>query len=70
MAREVMTDAEVAEFFGISKRTFQGRVAKPAKGEINPNDAKPQTIGGRRFWLRENVERLAGITTTRKDNKK
>ena len=62
-----MTDAEVAEFFGISKRTFQGRVAKPVLGEINPNDAKPQWIGGRRFWLRRNVERLAGMESTGKE---
>lgn len=70
MAREVMTDAEVAEFFGISKRTFQGRVAKPVLGEINPNDAKPQLIGGRRFWLRRNVERLAGMESTGKQTER
>jgi len=57
----VMTDGEVAAFFGISKRTLQRRVAEPMKGEIDPNDAKPKAIGGRRFWLRENIERLAGM---------
>lgn len=61
MEKPVMTDAEVAAFFGISKRTLQRRVLKPEAGEIDPNKAEPQTIGGRRFWLRENVERLAGI---------
>lgn len=57
----VMFDADVAAFFGISVKTLQRRVAKPAKGEINPNDAHPVTIGSRRLWLREDVERLVGI---------
>ena len=35
----IMTDKDVAKFFGISVRTLM-----------------------RRFWLRENMERLAGIT--------
>ena len=61
MNRSIMTDAEVAEFFGISKRTFQRRVLNPVEGEINPNDAKPEYIGGRRFWVRTDIEKLAGI---------
>ena len=61
MNNAVMTDADVAAFFGIAKRTLQRRVLAPAKGEIDPNDAHPQTIGGRRFWLRDNIERLAGM---------
>ena len=61
----VMFDADVAAFFGITVKTLQRRVATPAKGEINPNDARPKTIGGRRFWLRKNVERLAGIEATK-----
>lgn len=56
----IMTDQEVADYFGLPVRTFQRRVLKPVSGEINPNDAKPQRLGGRRFWLRVNVERLAG----------
>ena len=59
----VWFDADVAAFFGISVKTLQRRVMRPAKGEINPNDAHPQTIGGRRLWLREDVERLLGIGT-------
>ena len=70
MAREVMTDAEVAEFFGIHKRTLQGRILKPVPGEINPNDARPQVIGGRRFWLRANVERLAGMESKGKETER
>lgn len=57
----VMFDADVAAFFGISVKTLQRRVARPVEGEINPNDAHPVTIGSRRLWLREDVERLVGI---------
>lgn len=64
----VWFDADVAAFFGISVKTLQRRVARPVKGEIDPNDAHPQTIGGRRLWLREDVERLIGIGTQRKGN--
>ena len=66
----VMFDVDVAAFFGITVKTLQRRIATPAKGEINPNDAHPQTIGGRRLWLREEVERLVGIGEPRKDNRR
>lgn len=66
----VMFDADVAALFGISVKTPQRRIATPAKGEINPNDARPQMIGSRRLWLREDVERLVGIGTPRKDNRR
>lgn len=56
-----MFDRDVAEFFGVSVRTIQRRVRKPETGEIDLNKAEPQTIGNRRFWLRANVERLAGM---------
>ncbi len=62
----VMFDADVAAFFGISVKTLQRRVLRPVKGEIDPNGARPQTIGGRRLWLRENVERLVGLGPTRR----
>lgn len=65
----VMFDADVAAFFGIDKRTLQRRILRPVPGEINPNDAHPQRIGSRRLWLREDVERLVGIGTPRKDNR-
>ena len=58
----IMTDKDVAKFFGISVRTLMRRLDKPLAGEIDPNLGKPRKIGGRRFWLRENVERMAGIT--------
>ena len=66
----VMFDADVAAFFGISVKTLKRRIATPVKGEINPNDALPQMIGSRRLWLREDVERLVGIGTPRKDNRR
>lgn len=66
----VMFDADVAAFFGIDKRTLQRRMLRPVPGEINPNDAHPATIGGRRLWLREEVERLVGIGTPRKDTRR
>ena len=62
----IMFDADVAAFFGISVKTLQRRVASPGKGEINPNDAHPVAIGGRRLWLREDVERLIGLGEKRK----
>lgn len=58
----IMTDKDVAKFFGISVRTLTRRLDKPLAGEIDPNLGNPRKIGGRRFWLRENVERMAGIT--------
>ena len=63
MANEkpIMFDKEVADFFGISVRTFKRRILKPVPGEINPNEAAPVTIGRRRIWLRANIERLVGI---------
>lgn len=66
----VMFDADVAAFFGIDKRTLQRRILRPVPGEIDPNDAHPQTIGGRRLWLREEVERLIGIGEPRKDSRR
>ena len=57
----VMFDTDVAAFFGISVKTLQRRCLRPVKGELDPNDAKPCTIGGRRLWLRADVERLVGI---------
>ncbi len=54
----VMFDAEVAAFFGISKATLCRRLARPVKGEIDLNRARPQRVGSRRIWLRDNVERV------------
>ena len=59
--KPIMTDAEVAEFFGIHKRTFQDRVARPVKNEIDPNTIEHATIGGRRFWVRDSLMKVCGI---------
>ena len=66
----VMFDADVAAFLWIDKRTLQRRILLPVPGEIDPNDAHQQTIGGRRLWLREDVERLVGIGEPRKDSRR
>lgn len=66
----VMFDADVAAFFGIDKRTLQRRILRPVPGEIDPNDARPVTIGGRRLWLRDEIERLVGIGEPRKDSRR
>ena len=52
----IMFDADVAAFLGIDKRTLQRRILRPVPGEIDPNDARPVTIGSRRLWRREDVE--------------
>ena len=58
----IMFDADVAAFLGIDKRTLQRRILRPVPGEIDPNDARPVTIGSRRLWRREDVERLVGLS--------
>ena len=58
----IMFDADVAAFLGIDKRTLQRRILRPVPGEIDPNDAQPGTIGSRRLWRREDVERLVGLS--------
>ena len=57
----IMTDAEVAGLLGVKLRTFQRRVKRPRAGELDLNKAKPTTFGGRRLWLRANVEQILGI---------
>ena len=58
---EIMTDADVAAFFGIAKATLQRRMRRPVPGEIDLSKAEPGTIGGRRFWVRAKVEAVAGL---------
>ncbi|MBR4258536.1 MAG: hypothetical protein IKQ17_05860 [Kiritimatiellae bacterium] len=54
----IMFDRDVAKMFGISVRTLQRRMEKPVAGELDLNDAGPETVGGRRFWLREEIVRV------------
>ncbi len=57
----IMTDAEVAAFFRIGIRLLQRRLRRPKAGEVDFRRASPLKIGGRRFWLRAEVYRLAGL---------
>lgn len=59
--RTIWTDADVAEFFGLNRKTLQRRMRKPVTGELELAKAEPKVIGGRRFWVRDNVLRLAGV---------
>lgn len=59
--RTIWTDGDVAEFFGINRKTLQRRVLRPVAGELDLAKADPKVIGGRRFWVRDNVLRLAGV---------
>ena len=43
----IMTDKDVAKFFGTSVRTLARRLDKPLAGEIDPNLGNPRKIGGR-----------------------
>lgn len=65
--KPIMTDAEVAEFFGVSVRTLQRRAKNPKDGELRLANAVHAVVGGRRFWVRESVMRLAGITNATKE---
>lgn len=57
----IIFDADIARMFGISVRTLQRRLIKPQVGELDLNEARPEVVGGRRFWLRERVMRLLGV---------
>jgi hypothetical protein len=59
--RTIWTDADVAEFFGLNLKTLQRRMRKPVTGELELAKAEPKIIGSRRFWVRDNVLRLAGV---------
>lgn len=61
--RSIWTDADVAAFFHISCRTLRRRMNHPVAGEMDLAEAEPKVIGGRRFWVRDNIYRIAGIKT-------
>ncbi len=57
---EIMIDKEVAAYFRVSLWTLQKRMRDGFKpGEIDLNQAEPRVVCGRRFWMREKVEKLA-----------
>lgn len=59
--KPIMTDAEVAEFFGMSVRTLARRVQKPKAGELRLVDVEHAVVGGRRFWVRDSLMKVCGI---------
>lgn len=61
----LMDDREVAAMFRISVVTVRKRLSRPASGELDLRKAEPIIVGGKRFWLREKVESLVGIRSSR-----
>ena len=58
-ARDILTDSDVAKLAHVSLCTFQRRMARGFKaGELDFAKARPMMNGGRRFWLRADVERV------------
>ncbi len=58
-AADIMSDADVAELAGVSVDTFQRSLRVGIKaGELDWMQAKPMLHGGRRRWLRADVERV------------
>jgi hypothetical protein len=58
-ASDILTDADVAKLAHLSLCTFQRRMQKGFKpGEIDFTQARPMRNGDRRFWLREDVEKV------------
>jgi len=56
---DILTDADVAKLAHLSLCTFQRRMQKGFKpGEIDFAQARPMRNGDRRFWLREDVEKV------------
>lgn len=58
-AKDIMRDADVAELAGLSLDTFQRKMRDGfAPGELDWTRAVPMLNGGRRTWLRSDVERV------------
>ena len=56
---DTMTDADIAKLFGISLDRFQRKMRNGfAPGELDFRRANPTVMGGRRVWLRADVERV------------
>lgn len=65
--KDIMTDAQVAKLAHISLCTFQRRMQTGFKtGELDFTQARPMVNGGRRFWLRSDVEKVINERTTAK----
>lgn len=58
-SKDIMDDADVAELARISVDRFQRRMRKSFhRGELDFRQADPTVMGGRRVWLRVDVERI------------
>ena len=58
-SKDIMDDADVAELARISADRFQRRMREGFKrGELDFRQADPTVMGGRRVWLRADVERI------------
>ena len=56
---DILTDADVAKLAGLSLYSFQARMRDGIRsGEIDWFAARPMTLGGRRRWLRQDVEKV------------
>ena len=58
-SRDILTDKDVAKLAGMSLYTFQERMRLGSRpGELDWRQARPVTNCRRRWWLREDVERV------------
>ena len=56
---DIMTDEQVAKLARLSLCTFQRKMRDGfASGELDWNRARPMVNGGRRTWLRSDVEKV------------
>lgn len=58
-AADIMSDADVAALIGVALATFQKWMRDDTpQGAIFWEQAKPMMVGGRRRWLRSDVEKV------------
>jgi len=67
---DILTDADVAKLAHLHICTFQRRMQNGFNpGEIDFTQARPMRNGDRRFWLREDVERVIRDRVTKEGSK-
>ena len=58
-SKDIMSDADVAKLVCLSLDRFQRRMRDGfEQGEFDFRQADPTVMGGRRVWLRADVERI------------
>lgn len=58
-SKDILCDADVAKLVNLSVDRFQRRMREGFKrGELDFRQADPTVMGGRRVWLRADVERI------------